>query len=667
MTSGGLTLVGLSGPRGVSELVRLEKLLYRRDQEFVALAERAEDLITEFDRELRYVYVNPAIERLTGTSAIEFQGRRHDELGLPAEHTAMWRTRLMAAFASGQESDFEFKWLVTGEEFPREYQARLIPEPGPDGGIEIVLVISRDITERRNAERAARQAELYYRALIEDSLDLLAVLDDQGVIRYGSPSVQRLLGHTPLALIGMAATDLVHPDELNQVLASIAACLREPGVIHSDEFRLRQPGDRWRLFEVVSKGVVFGNGTVNIVLNGRDMTERRRLEAQLRQTQKIEAIGRLAGGIAHDFNNLLATILSNCELLNSESSIENSSRNGLDEITGAAQRAAGLTHQLLAFSRRQVLQPTRIDLNTVVLENQGILRELTGPDVTLECIPGQGLETVAVDRGQLEQVLFNLATNARDAMPEGGRLTISTSNAIITDMVAREYPGFRPGDYVVLAVRDSGVGMDAATASHVFEPFFTTKEPGKGSGLGLATVYGIVKQSGGYIMADTTLSRGTEFRIYLPRFTQSAVPELRPAPPLPPPVPPAHSGGESILLVEDELSVRKVTVRLLQRLGYQVLVADGPDQALALASDRNNRIDLVISDVVMPQMRGPTLVRALLEIRPGLRVIFVSGFALDASVATGGLEPGMGFLAKPFSVGDLGRMVRQQLDSRSAE
>jgi signal transduction histidine kinase/ActR/RegA family two-component response regulator len=452
----------------------------------------------------------------------------------------------------------------------------------------------------------------------------------------------------------------VRPEDARRVEAIIAESLRTPGVIQSVEVQLRQVPDRWRLFELVGKGVVLECGSPIIVFNGRDVTDRRRLEVQLRQTQKIESIGRLAGGIAHDFNNILAAILANCDLLREETAAAPALRAGIDEIAGAAERAASLTQQLLAFSRRQVLQPKVLELNAVVREFEAMLRRLLGSDVEWRFVPDPALGAVAVDRTQMEQVLLNLAANARDAMPEGGCLTIATTNLDVTEPMTREMPGLRAGAYVVLSVRDTGHGMDAATASHVFEPFFTTKETGHGAGLGLATVYGIVKQSGGYIAVDTTLAQGAEFRIFLPRLDQ---PVASPAPiPADQTVVPKPRGNETILLVEDEPSVRKVTVRLLERLGYRTLVAERPDQALALARDMGQKIDLVISDVVMPLMRGPALVREMIALRPGLKAVLVSGYALDSSEPSVVLEAGVSFLRKPFSIGELGQLVRRQLD-----
>jgi signal transduction histidine kinase/CheY-like chemotaxis protein len=390
----------------------------------------------------------------------------------------------------------------------------------------------------------------------------------------------------------------------------------------------------------------------------RAATQQRRLEEQLIESQKMEGIGRLAGGVAHDFNNLLTAILGYAELMESQLEDDEGLRTGLREIRLAGNRAAALTRQLLAFSSRQVLQPRTLDLNTVVSEVEKTLARLIGENVTLATRLEPALWSVKADPGQLEQVLMNLAVNSRDAMPEGGTLTFETANAVLDVDFAAVHPGAPPGEYVVLIVTDTGTGMTGEVRSHAFEPFFTTKERGKGTGLGLATAYGIVKQSGGYITVDSEAGRGTTFRIYLPRVEGTAVLPGRTA---------SSSllsvGTETILLVEDEAGVRRLSLTVLKAQGYVVLEAASGDMALEVARSETGPIHLVVTDVVMPGMSGRELWDHLRVLRPNSRVLFMSGYTDDVIARHGVLEPGIAFLQKPFTPLGLAQKVREVLDA----
>jgi signal transduction histidine kinase len=385
------------------------------------------------------------------------------------------------------------------------------------------------------------------------------------------------------------------------------------------------------------------------------------LEAQLLQSQKMEAVGRLAGGIAHDFNNILTAIGGYADLLLADMAPDDPHRGDLGEIHLATQRAASLTQQLLAFSRKQVLQPKVIDLNTLVPDIEKMLRRLIGEDILFATVLHPRLGNVRADPGQLEQVIVNLAVNARDAMPNGGRLTIETRNVELDESYAAEHPDVRPGRYVLITVTDTGVGMDATTKSRIFEPFFTTKVRGKGTGLGLATVYGIVQQTGGHIMPYSEPDQGTTMRVYLPRVDDPTDPLERPI---------DHAteilgGTETILLVEDEAPVRAVTRQLLERNGYSVLEASDGRSALALlGSDRESgHVDLLLTDVIMPGMSGRELANELKMRRPEIRVLFMSGYTDDAVVRHGMLEPGLAYLEKPFRPPVLLRKVREVLQA----
>jgi two-component system cell cycle sensor histidine kinase/response regulator CckA len=423
------------------------------------------------------------------------------------------------------------------------------------------------------------------------------------------------------------------------------------------EVRHRHKDGGWRTLVSVGRNLLDDPAVGGVVLSSRDVTEQKALEAQLRQAQKIEAVGQLAGGVAHDFNNLLTVIDFHTEMLLETTDSAEPSREDLVEIQKASRRAGALTRQLLAFSRKQLLQPRFMDLAAVLTDLEPMLRRLIGEDIQMVCIPATELYPVLADRGQLEQALVNLVVNARDAMPHGGTLTIEATNVEIAHSVGVWATTIVPGNYVLVTVTDTGTGMTADVQSHIFEPFFTTKEQGRGTGLGLSTVYGTVKQSGGYVMCDSAPGRGTTFRIYLPRATEthepSAVGALHAVP----------VGTEVLLLVEDEEPVRRLSRRILERQGYTILEARHGADALRVASAHDGEIHGVVSDVVMPEMSGRTMAEQLRRLRPNVRVLFVSGYTDDDIIRRGLLDPGMAFLQKPFTAQSLAMAVREMLDA----
>jgi two-component system cell cycle sensor histidine kinase/response regulator CckA len=386
--------------------------------------------------------------------------------------------------------------------------------------------------------------------------------------------------------------------------------------------------------------------------------ERSRLELQLRQAQKMEAIGRLAGGIAHDFNNMLSIVLSYSDILLDTMPEGSPHREDIREIANAGQRAAALTRQLLAFSRKQVLEPRTLNLNEVIAGTEKMLLRTLGEDVELVTRPGQDIGMIRADPHQVEQVLLNLVINARDAMPKGGRLTIETQDVELDAAYVQLHSGAKPGRYVMLSVRDTGVGMGKATQSRLFEPFFTTKEAGKGTGLGLATVLGVVQQSGGSVAVESELGTGTEFRIYLPRAAQTEPDAI----PVRPPVAAVAKGSGTILVLEDEEAVRRVVCAVLKNEGYQVLEADSPQHAAELCARPDLRIDLLITDVVMPGRSGPDVARELARGRPTMKILCMSGYADEAVMSHGFVETGMAFLQKPITPAGLATKVREVLD-----
>ena len=527
--------------------------------------------------------------------------------------------------------------------------------------VRSALEVRSSRAERAAAEAALRRNEQRFRALVEHSWDAVALLGPDGSILYGSPATTRILGYDLAEFLRLNALELIHPEDRDTVVGRLTESMANPGGRVDVAARVRHKDGSWRFLEGVFTNLLDDPSVGAIVNNYRDATERRSLEQQVIQAQKMEAVGRLAGGVAHDFNNILTAIGGYTDLLLADLPPDDPRREDVDEIHRAADRAAALTQQLLAFSRRQVLQPKVLDLNALVTNVEKLLRRLIGEDVQLATALAADVGRVRADPGQLEQVIVNLAVNARDAMPAGGRLTLETQNVDLDAAYAAEHRTVVPGAYVVIAVSDTGTGMSADTQSHIFEPFFTTKEVGKGTGLGLATVYGIVKQSGGSIWVYSELGHGTTIKVYLPRVEEPAESLAAPA------IVDAASlrGTETILLVEDEPAVRGVARQVLARQGYTVLEApDGPT-ALTIIGAGGPRVDLVLTDVVMPGMSGRTLADKLRQRYPGLRVLYMSGYTDDAIVRHGMLEPGLAYLQKPFRPDALVQRVREVLNRHS--
>ena len=415
---------------------------------------------------------------------------------------------------------------------------------------------------------------------------------------------------------------------------------------------------------VVASGqpILDGHGrNLGAVIAMHDITERKQLEEQLRQSQKMEAVGRLAGGIAHDFNNLLNVITGYGEMISERLPQGDPMGPKIDQIKKAAQRAASLTRQLLAFSRKQVIEPRVLDLNALLADLDKMLRRMIGEDIEMSTVEGQPLGRIKADPGQIEQIVMNLVVNARDAMPQGGKLTLGTANVDLDQAFARRNAGARAGAYVLLSVGDTGTGMDPETQSHIFEPFFTTKEMGKGTGLGLATVYGIVKQNNGYIEVESAPGRGACFRVYLPR-VQDRAEALRARESTAPP-----QGSETILVVEDEDLVRQVVREALRSFGYTVLETGDAEEGARICKSHAGPIHLLMTDVIMPKMNGRALAKRLTLQRPDLKVLYMSGYTDSAIVQHGVLEPGVSFLQKPFALTALARKVRDVLDEEGVD
>jgi two-component system cell cycle sensor histidine kinase/response regulator CckA len=520
------------------------------------------------------------------------------------------------------------------------------------------VVLAVDVTARVEAERALRRSEARYRDLFENAGDLIAMVDVESRLTMVNEAFVRTLGYTRDELIGRPLRELVPPEWHERLEAARDRKIDDDveGTTYEHEL-VAKDGHRIQV-EVASRVIEVDGQPVGVEAICRDITERRQLEEQLRQAQRLEAIGRLAGGIAHDFNNLLTVISGYADALLEEG--DPASRRELKEIAAAAERATILTRQLLAFSRRQVLQPRVLDLNEVVDGIMPMLTRLIGEDIDLVTALDPGLEHVLADPNQIEQVLLNLVLNARDAMPQGGKLTIATTNTELDESYVAEHPEARLGRHATLSVSDNGVGMDAGTVARVFEPFFTTKPVGTGTGLGLSTVYGIVKQSGGNTWIYSEPGRGSTFKVYLPAANEPLATVGRDRPEIATP-----TGSETILIVEDEDAVRTLAADMLRARGYTVHATGSAEEALRLAADGDEPIDLLLTDLVMPEMNGRDLAAKILETIPDVRVLFMSGYADEAVTRNGALEAGAAYLEKPFSGRDLARMVRDALDEPS--
>jgi len=530
-------------------------------------------------------------------------------------------------------------------------------DPARQEVVAVFCSLLGNIVERKFAEEALRRREEYFRSLIENTSDMILIQNADGTIRYISPAVERVLAYSPEEMVGKHPREFFHPDEAPSLEAIFADAIQKPGFTAVADFWLRRKDGSWAAIEGVGKNLLHNPAVGGFVASLRDITERKQLEERLRQSQKMEAVGKLAGGVAHDFNNILTTITGYSDLVLSRLNESDPLFKDVFEIRKAGERATSLTRQLLAFSRRQVLQPKVIRVNRVIAEMDRMLQRLIGEDIDLVTVLDAQLGCIKVDPGQIEQVVLNLAINARDAMPNGGRLTIETSNVELDEAYARRHTDVLPGPYVLIAVSDTGCGMDEGTKSRIFEPFFTTKEVGKGTGLGLSMIYGIVRQSGGHIWVYSEAGRGTTFKIYFPRV--EGPPEefetlgQRAA---------LARGTETVLLVEDEAEVRKLVREILEMNGYKVLEVDRGSKAIEIGKRCEEPIHLMITDVVMPGMSGRELAQRLAPVRPQMRVLYMSGYTENAIVHHGVLDEETAFIQKPFTPAALALKVRHVLD-----
>ena len=550
---------------------------------------------------------------------------------------------------------------LSGSSGARIYDVRITPIQARDEQLTGYVVLLRDVTERRHAEAALRDSELRYRELVENARDLICTCDLEGRILSINQAGLDLTGYTSDALVGRPLLDVVAP-ESREAATALFIGTQTDLLSSRTEIVLIGSGEKRVVLELACWLQRRSGIPIAVQAIGRDVTERRRLEDELRQAQRMEAVGKLAGGVAHDFNNLLTAILGFAALVEAEQKEGSPLHDYLAQIRRSGEQAAALTRQLLAFGRRQMLSPVDLDLNHVVDDTQKMLRRLIGEDVELIVQLARDLSPVRADRSQVEQVIVNLAVNARDAMPSGGQLTIRTENVVVEAKPSTTVPGTAPGNYAALIVEDTGEGIPPSVLGRIFEPFFTTKAFGRGSGLGLATVYGVVKQSKGDIQVRSVPGEGTTFTVLLPAVTRTVTSTETPTER-------KHDAETSavgpnvgsVLIVEDDIGVRKFTAKVLCDAGWTALEADDPAGAMAIASCQSQPIDLLLTDVVLPGINGSELAGRICALRPGLRVLFMSGYAPEEIVASGALPMGEHLIRKPFTPSVLRQRVAQML------
>jgi PAS domain S-box-containing protein len=643
--------------RRIEQLQQQRRLEQERVQHATVM-DNTSDLVVFADGTGGVMHINPAGRKLIGLPG-------NDSLrGLTlAQLQPSWAADKVAKEgipAARQHGTWETETALlhrSGYEIP--VSLVLIVHKDAEGRGSIISAIARDITGRKQTEAELQRREKYFRWLTEHAYDSITVINSQAVVTYQSSSGERLLGYPTEEMVGRDLLDLVHPEDLPKAQAGLTQSMAQLDVPVTLTARLHHHDDSWRTIEIVGTSSQTDTGEKQIVLNSRDLTDNLKLEAQLRQAQKMEAVGQLAGGVAHDFNNILTSLRLQAELMGMTKNLPDGLREGLQQICADTHRAADLTRQLLLFSRRQVMQLRPLDVNEVIANVAKMLQRIIREDVRLQLnLHPAPLMTMA-DAGMLDQVLINLAVNARDAMPKGGWLRIETTEMTVSADGARLNPEALPGRYVGISVRDAGGGIPPEILPRIFEPFFTTKEAGKGTGLGLATVFGIVKQHQGWIKLDNRPGEGMTFHVYLPAST------AKPAPPPQVVVKPKPRGGrETILLVEDEWAVRMSTRLILERYGYKVLEAADGAEGLKTWQEHRGSIALLLTDLVMPgEVGGHELGRRLEAEQPGLKVIFASGYSAEIAGKDFQLQAGEAFVQKPFITDQLLEIIRRSLDS----
>lgn len=662
----GLVIVSFAAASGRMFLVQNELLISSRELKknlalLQGITEGTTDAVFVKDLKGRYLMINPAGAAFVGRKVEDILGKDDTEL-FAAESGQMIMELDRKVIAAGITQTYEERASANG--VSRIFLATKGPYRDAQGQIAGLLGICRDITGRKRAEEEIRQSQQKLRFHFENTPLAVVEWDLDFRVTAWNPSAERIFGYTRQEAIGQRGGFIVPASFRPQVDRVWQDLIQQRDDGSSTQARFARNDNITKDGHLISCEwyntplVDEGGRVLGVASLVQDVTERVALEERLRQSQKMEAVGRLAGGVAHDFNNLLTVILGYSQIV--AEGVPKGSRlaESIAQIKSSADRAAGITRQLLAFSRKTVLSPRIINLNDILLNLDSLLRRLIGEDIEVLTVPANDLGSVKADPGQIEQVIMNLALNSRDAMPNGGKLKLETSNVALDENHSGNHEPVVPGRYVMLAVSDTGCGMSEETLARIFEPFYTTKEVGKGTGLGLSMVYGIVKQSGGYIWVDSELGRGTAFKIYLPREDQPA--EVSGADKRSTTV---LRGSETILLVEDDSQLRQLCSSVLTHCGYSVLVAASPEEGIETCKSNHRDISLLVTDVVMPRMNGRQLAERIQQVCPKVKVLYISGYTNDAIVHYGVLDPGLWFLPKPFTLSALVAKVREVLDA----
>ena len=636
------------------ERKQAEKAVRDSETRLRAIIDTALDALIGMNAKGMITEWNPRAEEIFGWARREVIGQKLADLIIPARYREAHERGLRHFMETGEGPVLHRRVELTGlrrdgTEFPAEFTI----SPLKRGNTYVFNAFVSDITERKRAE----EIRVRLASIVESSNDAIISKTLEKIVTSWNMGAERTFGYTADEVIGKHIEFLIPQDRLDEESQIIERVKQGEHITNFETVRRRKDGKEINIALTISPIEDGAGSIIGFSMIARDITEQKRLDAQLRQSQKMEGIGQLAGGIAHDFNNLLTVINSYSDMVLDEHDFSDPfARNGIEQIKEAGHRAASLTRQLLMFSRQQVLEPKVLDLNDVVSNIGKLLRRLIGENITQVLCLHPALGRVKIDPGQMEQIIMNLAVNARDAMPGGGQLTIETDNVELDNTYARTHALVQPGPYVMLSVSDTGCGMDADTQARIFEPFFTTKEPGNGTGLGLATVDGIVKQSGGNLWVHSELGKGTTLKIYLPRVEQgSELPE--------PGAAPAEllRGSETVLLVEDDDMVRALAQAILERNGYHVLAARNVHDALRFAQEGPEQIRLLLTDTIMPGMNGPDLAKRVQSIRPEIKVLLMSGYSDKVISSTAALEPGTVLLQKPFTPQSLTKKVHEVL------
>jgi len=628
-----------------------QKALRENEERLRGIINNAEGIIWVKDLDGRFLLANRYTEKLLGRSQEQIVGHTVYDL-FPRETANAYEDNDRQIIQGGKASVFEETALL--EDGTHTYLSVKFPLRDPGGRIYSIGAICTDITGRKKTEAERQRLE----SAIEQAAEIILITDAMGTIQYINPSFESVTGYARNEAVGHNPRFLKSGEQTEGLYRDLWAALSAGKTWQGRLINKRKDGSRYTQETTISPVRDETGRIVNYVAVGHDITRELNLEQQLLHAQKMESVGRLAGGVAHDFNNILQTILGYSEIALQDAGEQHALRENIQEIRQAAQRARDLTRQLLAFARKQTVHPQTVDLNDAIPGMLKMLRRLIGEDIDLAWMPGHEVWNIRIDPSQIDQLLANLTVNARDAIAGIGQVTIETSNAIFDEAYCAEHTGCVPGDYVLLAVSDDGSGMDKATQAHLFEPFFTTKGVGQGTGLGLATVYGIVKQNNGFINVYSEPGKGTTFKIYLPRFegeaAQLADEKAEAA---------TGGGAETILLVEDEPAVLKLGVKTLELLGYDVLSAGMPSEAIRLVQQHPGKIHLLITDVVMPEMNGRELAHRLMELKPDMKCLYMSGYTANTIAHRSILDEGVYFLQKPFSTQALAQKVRTVLEA----